>query len=239
MIVGMHDNRVWPRQMRMVLEAGPRLEAYVYLYAGSADRQVEEAIDQLEREDLKRGVSRLWLDAETGFEMDGALEVDAIRRLYERCRERGLESGLYTGRWWWQPNTGDSAALADVPLWYASYDGRPEDTWRQDRFGGWQTFHTKQYMGSNSWCGVHCDRDFRRVAETPTVPAPVVDRSAHDRLDFAWAFESAIASLRLGLFNTGNGPADRALALRALQTLVNQYNLDGARPPLRLLEGAD
>lgn len=69
----------------------------------------------------------LWLDAEdpAAVRMSHAHNVSWIGSfLTTVCIDTGLPKsrvGIYTGAWWWNPNTGGSAKFADRPLWVSGY----------------------------------------------------------------------------------------------------------------------
>lgn len=94
----------------------------------------------------------IWLDAEDPVPAGGAAVW-----LQDACRvveAAGFRAGVYTGRYWWRDNTGDSDALSDHPLWVANYDGNPSlDS--QPLFGSWP----RELLAGKQWTSDPLDRD--------------------------------------------------------------------------------
>lgn len=144
-------------QMAAVAESGLRLEAWPYLQWGRAEQQTEDAI----RAVAPYPVERLWLDVEDvdSIWREPTLQgrIATVRRCVELVQAAGYLTGIYTGRWYWMPHMGNTAAFGDVPLWTAYYNrdnqgnwivGLPIDDSRYQPYGGWPSLHTRQYRGT-------------------------------------------------------------------------------------------
>jgi len=179
-IIGIGDLNVFRRnrQIESALRAGKRPEGYVYLNAGRAEAQTEEALINLEREGYD--IPFLWPD----IEERGPLSVSSMVPILKRCVaineaagfDRLTKQGIYTGRWWWVPNTGNAADFADMALWTAYYNTNAAGAWQPDwpidfawyqSYGGWtglprwERRDTRQYRGTFDLHGVNVDLCWR------------------------------------------------------------------------------
>ena len=124
---------------------GIDIHAYVYLYWGLSpwgqtpvDR-VNACLKMLEGYDVKY----VWLDCE---DTTHPFDADQLSRCINASTAANLQTGIYTGRWWW-PRAGNFLlAWPNVPLWDALYtsEGDPPDIRKEpqsfDRwkpYGGW------------------------------------------------------------------------------------------------------
>jgi hypothetical protein len=157
------------RQLLVAVRGGLSVDAYVYLYwADDVPARVRRALDTISG----FPVGRLWLDCEdaTGG-LPAAVIVDKIAAGLAACGER--PAGIYTGRWWWVPATGNSSRFAGVPLWHAEYTRSPEvlpDFAAFRAYGGWSRPAMWQFQGTTTVCGVTVDRNMRDYV--PPSPAP-------------------------------------------------------------------
>ncbi len=174
-ICGTQRPDVTRAQALAVIGAGLTLDAYVYLYwSHDVIGQVRDAIAVVEG----LPVGCLWLDCEDGVAGRAATEVG---RLIESAvgGAGDFPVGVYTGRWWWQPATGDSAAFAHLPLWHAEYTSSPALLPDFDSFqpyGGWQRPLVWQYRGSTTLAGVTVDLNLREVAPVQSAGLPDGER---------------------------------------------------------------
>ncbi len=170
-IVGMQDYRIARQQLDMALSRGMTVDAYVYLmWDGDVTRQVRDAVALL----AEYPVGMIWLDVEEAPAGRGRRELERlVSDALAACGDAAC--GIYTAAWWWTPHMGGSSAFADVPLWYALYDGNPSlETWSRDAFGGWREVWGKQYAGDLYLCGIDVDLNTIAVTTSPSVahPAP-------------------------------------------------------------------
>jgi hypothetical protein len=178
--------------------------AYVYLYwrydiAG----QVREALRVVEG----FPVERLWLDCE---DATGGLSAEAIvEKIGEAVAAGGdFPCGIYTGRWWWQPATGDSAAFKYLPLWHAEYTSGADVLPSFEGFrpyGGWSRPVMWQFQGTTTPCGVGVDLNLRDVP----ILAPALGADERWELDVLRAgrrFEQALHNGRFALRPVANRP---------------------------------
>lgn len=159
-ICGSQRRQVTRSQLQAALEAGMKLEAYVWLgWQGDTADQVRRALETVEGFPVRR----LWLDVE---EPDGGLTAElilnAIQRALDACGT--MLAGIYTSRSKWQILAGNSPRFGDLPLWAAFYtDDDDIDNWGGP-FGGWDRCQMRQHAGDAELAGVHVD--LNRYRET-------------------------------------------------------------------------
>lgn len=151
--------------------AGMPVEAlYVFVYWDEDDiRRVSDARSLA----IEFGL-QVWLDCEwgkTGYPGTGTWAPDAATLVgliaAYKAQLGMLYAGIYTGRWWWVPFTGDSHAFATDRLWHADYS--PPDFAGFVAYGGWLRPVIIQYS-SGGTAGINADLD---VEEVWTVPTPI------------------------------------------------------------------
>lgn len=155
---------------------GIDIEAYVYLYWGK-DPWGQTPQTRTRNALAKAGnrISRLWLDAEDSTH---PYDEGQLAECVEICNELGMATGIYTGRWWWVPQTGDSRAFMHLPLWHAEYTAPNFDAFQS--YGGWQRPAIWQYQGTTQLCGHSVDLNQREdVAPIPS-PTPGPGYVQHD-----------------------------------------------------------
>jgi hypothetical protein len=149
------------------------LYAFIYYGLGYESRDVDNCL-QLASE--LGGITRIWLDCESGFSDDGVqndTEAPGISVQYRHMRTReqrfrveaaGLECGIYTGQFWWPSNMGNTAEFSDLPLWLANYGSNdpnnPRPPITEVNFGGWTTVAAHQYSSSIPVCGRGRDHNY-------------------------------------------------------------------------------
>ena len=151
---------------------GLDVEGYVYLYWGHApfpppfdltpEQRVHRALDV-----AGNRISRLWLDAEDSTH---PYDEGQLIACVEACESRGMPCGIYTGRWWWVPETGDSRAFMHLPLWHAEYTEPNFDAFQS--YGGWQRPAIWQYQGTTNLCGHSVDLNVKEDVAPPPEPEP-------------------------------------------------------------------
>ena len=144
---------------------GIETEAYVYLYWGVSPwgqtpvQRTEACIDIMS----SYGVKTLWLDAEDSMHPYNEAQLKECEQL---CYARGIIPGIYTGRWWWVPNTNNSQAFKHLPLWDANYIGEspnpdlskhPTAFDRFRPYGGWTQPTIWQWHNTTMLCGYSVD----------------------------------------------------------------------------------
>lgn len=163
---------VYPQQIEAAAAEGIRAEAYVYLYfAGDVRARTTAKLDMIQQ--VGR-VSRVWLDCEDTAHSFGPEElVGRIAAARDLVQERGLRTGIYTGRWWWGPYTNNEAGFWDLPLWLAAY-GPGEVNLNMEPLGGWRACLRKQYSDRGSLAGISpLDLDIELAEDVPSSePAP-------------------------------------------------------------------
>lgn len=149
----------------------PVVGLYVFVYWDSEDsRRIAEA-NQLAAE---FGLP-VWIDCEwdkVGFPGSGPAPNPAtILTLIQHYKDElgSAYAGIYTGRWWWVPYTGDSQQFSGDKLWYAAYSTPSFDDFHP--FGGWVRPVIWQYS-SDGTQGVNADLNLMEVV---TVADPSVE----------------------------------------------------------------
>ena len=171
---------------------GIEVEAYVYLYWGlspwgqTPQDRVRSALT------MSRGkISRLWLDAEDSTH---PYQEDQLLECVEICNQANMPCGIYTGRWWWIPNTGNSKTFAHLPLWHAEYfPSAPQDFSGFKTYGGWSRPTIWQWAGTVELCGHSVDFNAieDEVVITPDTP-PIFLPTSKDV-----AFAGAVAAFQV------------------------------------------
>lgn len=145
---------------------------------GRAEQQTEEALRNLEREGYD--LPFIWPDIEEARGYSHEQVIASLRRCVAINADAGYgrqtKQGIYTGRWWWVPNTGNSAAFGDMALWTAYYNTDSAGNWHDDwpidfswyqPYGGWYDLprptrrDTRQYRGTYNLHGVNVDLNWR------------------------------------------------------------------------------
>lgn len=165
-------------------------EMYVYLYWGlSPWGQTPQDRTRIALGMCKRfGLRRLWLDAE---DSEKPYQESQLVECVRICREAGIEPGIYTGRWWWIPRTGNSQAFAHLPLWHAQYISEAPGTNVNLRvdfdtfepYGGWTRPEIWQIQNTSTLCGHSVDlNQIEADAPMPPVPSPIPDTGDPDMM---------------------------------------------------------
>jgi len=167
-ICGTQQAETTRAQLATTLAGGMSADAYVFLYWHLPPAaQVQAALAAI----AGFPVGRLWLDCEDAVE--GRAPEQVVGLIGEAVAACGdLPCGVYTGRWWWLPSTGDSAAFSHLPLWHAEWTSGPDVLPSFDAFrlyGGWSRPAIWQFQGTTQLCGVDVDLN---LMEQP-LPAPL------------------------------------------------------------------
>ena len=151
------------RQMADKLIAGgiPIIGVYAFLYLGiDSAGQIVNACDVAE----EYGVRRVWLDVEsTGANERAGITVaeriDEVERGVGQVLASGLEPGIYTGRWYWVPQMGNTTAFSNLPLWHSEYPNDRHEVRTVD-YGGWTNVAIHQYASDIEVCGRVRDHNY-------------------------------------------------------------------------------
>ena len=155
-----------PQHLATLNQAGNiEIEAYVYLYWGLDPWGQSPQVRTSNAIAMMRGlpVRRLWLDCEDSTH---PYREDQLRDCATICEQAGLPTGIYTGRWWWAPQTNNSHSFAQLPLWHAQYLGQaptpdlsklPRDFSSFVPYGGWTTPTIWQWWNTTNLCGHSVD----------------------------------------------------------------------------------
>ena len=113
--------------------------------------------------DAELGASMTWLDIEGAqyWMGDYATNQAFMTQLVSAARETFPLLGVYSSYYEWTSLFGDVnySPAADLPLWYADYDGVPSFADFKP-FGGWHAPHVKQFKGDIETCGQNVDLDW-------------------------------------------------------------------------------
>jgi hypothetical protein len=207
----------------VALQGGMTVDTYVYLYwRYGVGEQVRAALEAV----AGYPVGRLWLDCEdaTGSRTPEDM-VALVGQAVDACGQ--FACGIYTGRWWWAPATGNSSAFSHLPLWHAEYTSGPQvlpdfDTFRA--YGGWDRPFMWQFQGTTYLCGVGVDLNLRHVQPAPgPLPPPPAEEPRETP-----SLEEELARLRAGM---------RFLKAYAAGRYVFQPVTEGDAIELRRVEG--
>jgi GH25 family lysozyme M1 (1,4-beta-N-acetylmuramidase) len=212
LIAGTQVASICRQQLEAALEAGLTIDAYVYLHWR---RDVVAEVQSARGTLAGLQVGRLWLDCEDDpAGLSAAEVVGRVGAALEACGPAAC--GIYTGRWWWLPGTGNSTEFAGLPLWHAEYTFSPEARPDFDAFqsyGGWTRPSMWQFQGTTQVCGLSVDLDLLDIARPPA---------------------AADNSVELALLRAGSR-FDRARALG--RYLFRPYGADGSSVELQRVEG--
>lgn len=170
-IVGTQNERITRQQMSMIdlfsgapgLDYGREVEiqAYVFLYDQWRDfaDQVEEAV----RRYAGFPVTKLWLDCEFATTAPPDVVVARIQNAVDYCKRKGINYGIYSANWWWQPMTDNSKEFSHIDLWNSRYYDLPPCHTIMSMapgYGGWKVCQMWQYRGTTEFCGVTVDFNY-------------------------------------------------------------------------------
>lgn len=175
-IVGCSYGTVARAQLAAFSAGGMSIEAYCWVsFTNDWIAPLDKAIATIQG----TGVSRLWLDCEEDPGKTPAIDRIQQAHLYVSSRTE-LPLGIYTGGWWWTPNTGDSTFFSDLdfPLWSAEYVNAPAP----HLYGGWSEVAIWQTRGSVDLCGLNADDNVILEEEgmTDEVKAAIAAILAHE-----------------------------------------------------------
>lgn len=160
-IVGTQNIHVARQQMKVVVDAGLRLDVYVYLYGHlGAAAQMHDAMDTI----TGFAVERLWLDVED--EKSGKTPEQWVEflRLAIKTVNLNYALGIYTRAGYWRAYLGNNISFRDLPLWNAWYMQTPNlDGFTP--YGGWKRELMRQYTNTQTMGGVSVCRDVYRTKE--------------------------------------------------------------------------
>eukprot|EP01034_Spumella_vulgaris_P033339 gene33339-41139_t len=129
----------------------------------SASDQINELVAYLRGNCNAQWSNRIWLDIEGSQYWTGDVNANQNwhRQLVDACKSSGAACGIYSSASQWSAIFGSLSFSygADLPLWYAHYDGNPSFS-DFNPFAGWTTPHAKQYDGTSTICGMGVDRNY-------------------------------------------------------------------------------
>lgn len=174
-----YSSRIHQHLQTLVTSGGINLEAYVYLYWNTSpwNQTPQDRTESALRLIQGFPVQRLWLDAE---DTTHPYREDQLRECVALCEAAGVPTGIYTGSWWWRPQTNNSSAFAHLPLWHAEYlqSGTARPNFRPDfgafqPYGGWTRPLIWQYQGTTMLCGHSVDLNaLEHETSQPLPPSP-------------------------------------------------------------------
>lgn len=154
-------------QLQLCQDAGIPTDAYVFVYPGDTAALIRSRLALCDGYTIRR----LWLDVE----LQG-VSPQLVRMALGECDKyptRLNPTGIYTGRWYWQPATGamkNTTAFANRPLWDSNYDGVYDTTVDFKPYGGWTSATIKQYQDTSTLDGVgNVDLDVLSASDAATL----------------------------------------------------------------------
>jgi len=101
--------------------------------------------------------SMVWIDCEVTNGYSGTTLRNAIQQFMVSSNVLlGPTVGIYTGRWWWDPNVGQTSWAANYPLWTAAYTTVPLIP------KGWTKYALWQYSETGKIDGIPGSTDLNR-----------------------------------------------------------------------------
>lgn len=120
---------------------------YVYLVMGYWETTHGLTLKAIDRA-REWGCEWVGLDAEDNGASSGVSErVNTLLHLVDLVEDNGLKPYIYTGRWYWVPQMGNSTLFAGLPLWLSDYTTRNEPKYTTN-FGGWSTVSMHQFTST-------------------------------------------------------------------------------------------
>lgn len=142
------------QQAQAAQAAGMALEGYTFLeWAYNARLWVRSAIQRFGAARPRR----LWVDVED-TSIPPPLDWERyVSEALDEVRAHGLDTGVYTGRWFWAGHLGNVETFAHEKLWNSWYDGDPDIDGLP--YGGWTeaSVAIEQYQGTTDLCGQSVD----------------------------------------------------------------------------------
>ena len=169
--------------------AVPALYGFHYFGAnGGQAHEVTQAIGMAH----DYGIPLVFVDCELDAQQAGWGEapptigqrVAQIAQSVERIQDAGLNAGIYTGAWWWKPQTANSLLFAHLPLWHSAYgkDSGPLDPVTEVNYGGWSTVWAHQYTSTYELCGRGRDMNYLYQVEDAMTPAELARLERLERI---------------------------------------------------------
>ena len=184
-VVGCSYGTVAGAQLDAFVAGGMDVEAYAWISHPLNTLLIERALTVI----AHRPVTRIWLDAEADnggrtpagvvADINGAVE-------YVRKVRSDIRIGIYTGAWWWTPNTGNSQETWGLPLWLANYRDPGNPLAESEIPGGWTKANVAlwQYAGTVETCGLNTDRNLIYAEEDEMTPAQMAELKAYMDMKF-------------------------------------------------------
>ena len=125
-----------------------------YHFGHPCNQGAQEAsffVNAVQAQGVLQSADMLVLDIETPCSNppDGSIANYCVNFINQVAQLTGSSNLLiYTGAWFWNPNTGGSSALSDYALWVSGYTSSPPMP------GGWNSWTYWQYTDLNSVSGI-------------------------------------------------------------------------------------
>lgn len=183
---GVNPPNVYRQQHARASGAGLNVEAYLWLWWGTADEVAVHVNAKLDLIESVGTVPRVWIDCEDTNNIPGPEDVVGLIALArDIIRGRGHEPGIYTGSWWWVPHTANAVGFGNLPLWLADYDGQENLESRLLPMGDWVQLYRKQYSETGELGGVYpldlnCERTDEPVQLQVAAPPEVVQTAPEE-----------------------------------------------------------
>ena len=155
--VGFNGDPFYARNYQRAKAAGMKVGTYyVPNWSYDAMMQVEALAALLDGVGWKKD-TEVWIDCEVTNGFYGVTLRNAIQNFLARLETyTGLRPGIYTGRWWWDPNIGTTTWAGKYPLWTAAYTPYPLIP------KGWTAYAIWQYSETGVIDGIPGSTDLNR-----------------------------------------------------------------------------
>lgn len=191
-IVGCQREPIARDMLTRLRTAGTEIPAvYGFHYFGAAGGQAHEIVTAITLAH-EFDVPLVFIDCELDAQQAGWGEapptigqrVAQIAQSVERVQDSGLNAGIYTGAWWWRPQTANSLMFAHLPLWHSAYgkDSGPLDPVTEVSYGGWSAVWAHQYTSTYELCGRGRDMNYLYQVEDAMTPAELARLERLERI---------------------------------------------------------
>ena len=165
---------------------------YGFHYFGAAGGQAHEIVTAITLAH-EFAVPLVFIDCELDAQQAGWGEapptigqrVAQIAQSVERVQDSGLNAGIYTGTWWWRPQTANSLMFSHLPLWHSAYGANsgPLDPVTDVNYGGWSAVWAHQYTSTYQLCGRGRDMSYLyQVEDDAMTPAELARLERLERI---------------------------------------------------------
>jgi hypothetical protein len=154
--------------------------------------------------------------------------IAVLRQALAGLRSAGMETGIYTGRFWWIVNMGDTAEFVGERLWLADYGmnnpAAPRPPIRETAFGGFTKVYRHQYSSTIVACGRNRDHNYEIHEEVDAMtPEEKVRMERLERIVAANGIEVHVVNENLALLREIGGTVELGQVVRLTDEAALKY----------------